>query len=199
MNVSEKYSADHNDVLHTSRQCHCRDVSKISLWSVKYIQNWSVLNFHRISNSIEICLVGRAPGLYDVRMHGPAVDIIKIYLSSLKLKCNRLFPNPVKSVTPDRWFSAEPMGKNTLSNMMQRISQHAGLSQKYTCHCVRAPTITTLFQAGFPTQQTVLITKNKDTKSLGLTSVTSPRHRNEDHQHRSQNYRYCYHQYHNYC
>ena len=35
---------------------HCRDVCKISLWSVEYI-----LNFHRISNSIEICLVGRAP------------------------------------------------------------------------------------------------------------------------------------------
>ena len=77
------------------------------------------------------------------------------------------FQNPAKSVTPDRWFSAEPMGKNTLSNMMQRISQHAGLSQKYTCHCVRASTITTLFQAGIPTQQIVSITKHKDTKSLG--------------------------------
>ena len=56
------YVADHNDILHTSRQCHCRDVCKISLWSVEYIRNKSILNFHRISNSIEICLVGRAPG-----------------------------------------------------------------------------------------------------------------------------------------
>ena len=54
--------ADHNDILRTSRQCHCRDVCKISLWSVEYIRNYSVLNFHRISYSIEICLVGRAPG-----------------------------------------------------------------------------------------------------------------------------------------
>ena len=103
----------------------------------------------------------------DVRMYGPAVDIFKMYLSRLNEKCDRLFQNPAKSVTPDRWFSAEPMGKNTLSNMMQRISQHAGLSQKYTCHCVRASTITTLFQAGIPTQQIVSITKHKDTKSLG--------------------------------
>ena len=60
---SSVYVADHNDILHTSRQCHCRDVCKISLWSVEYIWNYSVLNFHRISNSIEICLVGRAPGV----------------------------------------------------------------------------------------------------------------------------------------
>ena len=33
------YAADHNDILHTSRQCHCRDVCKISLWSVEYIRN----------------------------------------------------------------------------------------------------------------------------------------------------------------
>ena len=46
-----------------TRQCHCRDVCKISLWSVEYIRNYRVLNFHQISNSIEICLVGRAPVL----------------------------------------------------------------------------------------------------------------------------------------
>ena len=33
------YLTDHNEILHTSRQCHCRDVCKISLWSVKYILN----------------------------------------------------------------------------------------------------------------------------------------------------------------
>ena len=33
------YSTDPNDILHTSWQCNCRDVSKISLWSVKHILN----------------------------------------------------------------------------------------------------------------------------------------------------------------
>ena len=28
----EIYSTDHNDILHTSRQLHCRDVCKMSLW-----------------------------------------------------------------------------------------------------------------------------------------------------------------------
>ena len=36
---------------------------KISLWSVEYISNQSTVNFGRISNSIEILLVGRVPGV----------------------------------------------------------------------------------------------------------------------------------------
>ena len=48
-------SADHNNILHMSRQRNCRDVRKISIWSVKYIINQSTPNFGRIS--IEISLV----------------------------------------------------------------------------------------------------------------------------------------------
>ena len=33
------YSTDHNKILHMSWQCHCRDMCKISLWSVKQILN----------------------------------------------------------------------------------------------------------------------------------------------------------------
>ena len=51
------YSTDHNIIWHTSRQCNCRDVCKIVLWSVEHSK------FDRISNSIEIALVGRAPCL----------------------------------------------------------------------------------------------------------------------------------------
>ena len=33
------YSTDHNEILHMSRQCNCRDMCKISLWTVKLILN----------------------------------------------------------------------------------------------------------------------------------------------------------------
>ena len=56
------YSTNHNKILHTSRQCNCRDVCKISLWLVEQILNYSTPNFNRFSNSIEISLVGQAPG-----------------------------------------------------------------------------------------------------------------------------------------
>ena len=35
----EIYSTDHSKILHTSRQCNCRDVCKIPLWSVDHILN----------------------------------------------------------------------------------------------------------------------------------------------------------------
>ena len=49
------YSSDHSNTVVT--------YVKISLWSRTYILNWSNPNFGRISNFIEISLVGWAPGL----------------------------------------------------------------------------------------------------------------------------------------
>ena len=63
------YAADHNEIVHTSRQCNYRDMCKISLWSVERILNQSTANFDWISNSIEIALVGQAPGNDRNRTH----------------------------------------------------------------------------------------------------------------------------------
>ena len=60
------YSTDDNEIFHTPRQCNCRDVCNISLWSVENNLNYSPPNFDRISVSIEILLVGRAPGTYRI-------------------------------------------------------------------------------------------------------------------------------------
>ena len=54
-------SNNQNEISHTSRQCNCRDMCKILLWSVEYILNYGTPNFDRISISIEIPLVGRDP------------------------------------------------------------------------------------------------------------------------------------------
>ena len=54
-------SADHNEILHTPRQCYCRDMFKILLWSAEYVMKESIRNFHWISNSIEMSLMGRVP------------------------------------------------------------------------------------------------------------------------------------------
>ena len=35
----QMYSTDHYKIVHTSRQCDCRDVCKIPSWSVKHILN----------------------------------------------------------------------------------------------------------------------------------------------------------------
>ena len=41
----EIWSTDHNKILHTSWHCYCRDMCKISLWSVEYVTNHSITNF----------------------------------------------------------------------------------------------------------------------------------------------------------
>ena len=77
------YSTDHNKILHTSRQCNSCGMCKISLWSVDQILNHSITNFHWISNSIEISLVGWVSGhwVYSLATSWKSV-ILKISLSN---------------------------------------------------------------------------------------------------------------------
>ena len=49
---------------------------------------------------------------------------------------------------------------------MQNISEKAGLSVKYTNHCIRASTVTTLLEAGVDPTLIVHITKHKNVASL---------------------------------
>ena len=63
------------------------------------------------------------------------------------------------------WYRNEPLGKNTISKMMERISIKAELSERYTNHCIRASTVT-LFQHGVDARKICVITKHKDERSL---------------------------------
>ena len=56
------YSTDDNEILYTSKQLYCHGMCKISLSLVEHILNPSAAYFGQISNSIDIPLVGRAPG-----------------------------------------------------------------------------------------------------------------------------------------
>ena len=106
-------------------------------------------------------------GYSNVRMYGPGVDIYEFYLSRLSDNCERLFQTPIQNFTlKGKWYKNVPMGKNTLGTLMQCISKKSGLSCTYTCHSVRASTITTLFQAGVSPQSIISITKHKNTSSL---------------------------------
>ena len=44
------------------------------------------------------------------------------------------------------WYRNEPLRKNTISKMMERISLKAELSERYTNLCICASTVTSLFQ-----------------------------------------------------
>ena len=100
-------------------------------------------------------------------MYGAGVEILKYLLGKLHLDNERLFQHPLVTCKSDRhWFKKEPMWKNTLGNITQRISSKAGLSMPYTCHCVRTSTITILYRAGIDTPSIRSISKHKSTTGL---------------------------------
>ena len=56
------YPTDHHKILHTPRQCNCRDMCNIPRRSAKHTSNQSTQNPDRIPNSTKKPSVGRAPG-----------------------------------------------------------------------------------------------------------------------------------------
>ncbi len=109
----------------------------------------------------------------DCRMYAVSAKLDPVAaFELLLLKSNPdnpfLFQKPAKNFVFESqvWFTKELLGKNTLGDMMKKISQKAGLKKTYTNHCVRATTVTDLYQAGVDTQQICAITKHRNEGTL---------------------------------
>ena len=61
---------------------------------------------------------------------------------------------------------------------MENISSKAELSERYTNHCIRASTITALYQRGVDAKQICAITKHKDERSLSHYILKLPVNKN---------------------
>jgi len=64
------------------------------------------------------------------------------------------------------WYQNMAVGKNTLYDKMKSISTAAGLSQKYTNHCLRATCITALDQSGFEARHIMSVSGQKCESSI---------------------------------
>ena len=95
------------------------------------------------------------------------VASIKLLFSKLGGKTTRIFQMAKKSYTKEgEWYTGCPLGKNTISAMMKRLSAKAGLSQLYTNHCVRATCITNLTELGVNTHVIMGTSGHKSVQSL---------------------------------
>ena len=96
------------------------------------------------------------------------VSAMDMYLSLLnpELPCLWQKPNDQKTDSNSPWFCKMPLGHNSLSNMMKRMSKDAGLSQSYTNHCTRATVSKALGDANFDRSDIIKITGHRDTRSL---------------------------------
>lgn len=64
------------------------------------------------------------------------------------------------------WFCNVPVGKNTLGNMMQKISKEANLSKMYTNHCIRATCISVLDECGYEARHIIGLSGHKSESSI---------------------------------
>ena len=90
------------------------------------------------------------------------VRTFEFYLNKLHPENPNLFAKASTTCMKEGvWYTRQVIGKNMLSTIMQTISRKAGLSTMYTNHCVRATTITSLFQAGVDSKRICSITKQE--------------------------------------
>ena len=64
------------------------------------------------------------------------------------------------------WFTRQVLGHNLLGQMMERISNHAGLSTRYTNHSVRATCVSVLKERGVGDRTVCAVTGHKSERSL---------------------------------
>ena len=97
------------------------------------------------------------------------VAAMRLLLEKVHPDVDRIFQRartgPVKE-TDKTWFTRQALGHNLLGSMMERISERAGLSKKYTNHCVRATAVTILKENGVEDRKVCLVTGHKSEKSL---------------------------------
>lgn len=96
------------------------------------------------------------------------VQSLRFYLDHLHPDCEALFQQPrSKLYTKSKiWYSDAPIGVNALGNMMSVISEKAGLETRYTNHCIRATTVTSLQNAGMAPSDIVAVTGHRSIASI---------------------------------
>ncbi len=96
------------------------------------------------------------------------VESLRLYMSKLNPTNPLLFQQPRQKVdkTDTIWYTSRPVGAKKISGFMAKLSEDAGLSRRYTNHCVRATTITMLSHAGVSNRAITRITKHRNEGSL---------------------------------
>ena len=93
------------------------------------------------------------------------VKAFTLYFSRLHPDRNDFWQRPRKSgqvkESDDIWYEDAPIGKNTLGNLMAKISEDCGLSRKYTSHCIRCTCITVLDEGGVETRHIIGLNSHK--------------------------------------
>ena len=141
--------AEHRDlkisqvVRHTSplRYTYTENVSKNQVGGLKQL---------KVKNKIVQSLAVEAAGN---RCH---VYIIDLYFSKLPEEAfvrDNFYVQPLSAIPDDSekpWFTANPIGRNSLSSMIKEVCLEGGISGRKTNHSLRATDASHMYQAGVP-------------------------------------------------
>lgn len=97
------------------------------------------------------------------------VKAFKTYCEKIPTK--NFFPKPIKrarfSMTNSDWYcSTQTVGKNTIGDLLPKISSSAGLSKRYTNHCVRVTAISVLKSNGKTNEEIAQYSGHKNPQSV---------------------------------
>ena len=83
-------------------------------------------------------------------------QFVRLYVSKLPLEAvekDLFYCRPLSSVPADTsklWYSAVPIGRNTLTKMVPSMCEEAGISGEKTNHSLQVTGTSALFDAGVP-------------------------------------------------
>ena len=96
------------------------------------------------------------------------VASFKKYLDKLNPKSEDLWQRSLYSFTENSttWYMDQPLGKNTLGNMLKTICKQSGLNYIYTNHSLRATSITVLYFNKFEERNIMAVSDDRSESSL---------------------------------
>ena len=118
---------------------------------------------------------------YETASKIDGVRSLEFYLPKLNHRCEALFHSfqyPRRNFSKDGpvWYENRPIGKNNLQKMMPTISKLAGLSRKYTNHCVTATAMTFCSDSNIPSRHIIAFLATKTSKVSRITTAGQPSH-----------------------
>ena len=98
----------------------------------------------------------------------PKLIVAREHLDKLNPRQQAFFQKPREKFeqSDQVWFENKPLGVNKFSTIMKQISIGAGLSKKYTNHCVRATAITLWSDSCVPARHIMSISCHTNEQSL---------------------------------
>ena len=101
------------------------------------------------------------------KKHCP-VENFRKYISHLNPDNEAFFQAPRINIISEQdiWYQNQPLGVNTLFNMMAKMSEDGKLSKRYTNHCIRKTTASALDQYKFTLREIQSVTGLKCAASL---------------------------------